>query len=109
MDVRLSEENLISQSRVGNNTLLPIVLQRTLGNMQCLADLFLCQSFVWLQGCRKRGQMSYPATQVTYQRLEFVVSSRFNHFAFHTSKVLSETFPVRTGRMQNKAIFTRMV
>lgn len=84
MDVRLLDEDFVADRRIGNDALLTKVLQTPFGNVQRLANFFLSQSLVGLVRLTQRTQTFHTLADAMEQGAQFVVSSRFDHFTFHS-------------------------
>lgn len=84
MDVRFLDEDFVADRRIGYDALLTKVLQAPFGNVQRLADFFLSQSLVGLVRLAQRTEILHTLADAMEQGAQFVVSSRFDHFTFHS-------------------------
>ena len=84
MYVRLFDEDFVADRRIGYDALLTKVLQAPFGNVQRLADFFLSQSLVRLVRPAQRIEILHTLADAMEQGAHFVVSSRFDHFTFHS-------------------------
>lgn len=84
LDVRLLDEDFVADRRIRYDALLTKVLQAPFGNVQRLADFFLSQSLVGLVRLAQRTKALHTLADAMEQGAHFVVSSRFDHFTFHS-------------------------